>query len=294
MSTYRSCVPCPACGIDVGMGAGRIAYGASRYLHCSACQSEFLAPQPDDARLAAIYGPDYYHAWHWEDARVVRDMKAHTFLRALRLLQPTAGSRLLDVGCAQGELAEAAVSLGLRVTGVDLNGTAIETARMRVPGADFICGELDPSVVGAGWDVVTMFDFIEHVRSPVSTLSAASRVLAGGGSLLISTPRAGSVAHRLTGRLWPQYREEHLVLFSLAGLRRALSSAGMRITRIVPTTKYVSFAYLLGQAAEYGPAPTRSSARRARVLLGAKPAHMLLPMRFGEMTVVARKLPTRA
>lgn len=282
-------MPCPACGIDVGMGAVRIAYGASRYRSCGACHSEFLAPQPDDVRLAAIYGPDYFQAWHWEDAHVVRDMKAHTFLRALRLLQPAAGSRLLDVGCAQGELAEMAVSLGLRVTGVDLNGAAIETARTRVPGAEFICGELDPSVVGAGWDVVTMFDFIEHVRSPVSTLAAASRVLAAEGSMLISTPRVGSATHRLTRRLWPQYREEHLVLFSLAGMRSALNQAGMRIVRVVPTTKYVSFAYLLGQAAAYGPAPTRPAARRARVLLKAGPAHILLPLRFGEMTVVATK-----
>jgi 2-polyprenyl-3-methyl-5-hydroxy-6-metoxy-1,4-benzoquinol methylase len=268
-----------------------LGFGASRYLHCSGCHSEFLSPQPDDARLAAIYGPEYYEPWRWEDADVVRDMKAHTFRRALSLLNPASGSRLLDVGCAQGELAEVALSLGLAVTGVDLNAGAIETARARVPRATFVCGELEPSVVGSGWDVVTMFDFIEHVRSPAATLSAAAQILAADGAVLISTPRAGSGVHQLTRRFWPQYREEHLTLFSLAGMRAALNAAGMRIVRVVPTRKYVSFAYLLGQAAAYGPAPTRAAARRARVTLKAGPAHVLLPMRFGEMTVVAMRRP---
>jgi SAM-dependent methyltransferase len=281
--------PCPACSFGITVSTRSARYGPSGYRRCSGCGSEFLSPQPDDARLAAIYGPEYYEAWRWEDAGVVREMKARTFRRALRLLAPRAGWRLLDVGCAQGELAEVGVSLGLEVTGVDLNAAAIDTARTRVPSAEFICGELDPSVVGTGWDVITMFDFIEHVRSPVTTLAMASRILAPSGMVLISTPRAGSAVHHLSWRFWPQYREEHLVLFSLRGMRAALKQAGLQITRVVPTTKYVSFAYLLGQAASYGPRPARSSARSARVLLGARPAHMLVPMRFGEMTLVATK-----
>ena len=289
MAVHGSCVPCPACGADVEVAPGRTSDGLNRYVRCTGCRSEFLSPQPDDARLAAIYGPDYYQPWHWENATVVSAMKARTFLRALRQLSPSTGPRLLDVGCAQGELAELAVSLGWDVTGIDLNAGAIETARTRVPGAEFLCGELDPDIVGLGWNVITMFDFIEHVRSPKSTLAAASQMLAGDGSLLISTPRVGSGTHRLTRRLWPQYREEHLVLFSLAGMRAALAEAGMRITRIVPTTKYVSFAYLLGQAASYGPAAVQAQARRARSLMRARPAHIPLAMRFGEMTVVAVK-----
>ena len=289
MPNHGSRVTCPACGVSVGALSGRLGFGSSRYLRCTGCHSEFLSPQPDDARLAAIYSPDYYEPWKWEDADVVRTMKAHTFRRALRLLNPEAGTHLLDVGCAQGELAEVALSMGLTVTGVDLNAGAIETAKARVRDANFVCGELEPSVVGTGWDVVTMFDFIEHVRSPTGTLSAAAQVLAADGVLLISTPRAGSAVHQLTRRFWPQYREEHLVLFSLLGLQAALRDAGMRIVKAVPTTKYVSFAYLLGQAAAYGPAPTRTAARRARVILKAGAAHRLLPMRFGEMTVLAAK-----
>jgi 2-polyprenyl-3-methyl-5-hydroxy-6-metoxy-1,4-benzoquinol methylase len=279
---------CPACRAEVVV-AGRSVYGYSRLARCPDCGSEFLSPQPDDARLAAIYGPSYYEPWKWEEARVVRAMKARTFLRALGLLHPVAGARLLDVGCAQGELAEAALSVGMKVTGLDLNAAAIDVARKRVPAADFVCGELDPVIVTGDWDIVTMFDFIEHVRAPIITLSAAAGILAPKGRLLISTPCAGSAVHRMTGHLWPQYREEHLVLFSLHGMRAALDSAGMKILKVVPTTKYVTFAYLLGQAATFGPGPIRSLAQRSRGLLSVRPAHGPMPFRFGEMTVVAAR-----
>lgn len=281
---------CPVCGLGLAALTGRPAYGPSRLVKCPECRSEFLSPQPDDARLGAIYGPAYYEPWHWERAAVVRAMKARTFLRALALLTLPAGSRVLDVGCAQGELAEVGVSLGMQVTGLDLNSKAIEVARARVPQASFLCGELSPERVGAGWDLVTMFDFIEHVRAPVGTLAAAAAILAPHGRLLISTPRVGSGFHHVAGRAWPQYREEHLVLFSLEGMRVALARAGMNVVRVAPTTKYVSIAYLLGQASAFAPEPLRPLAQRSRRLVSAGPAHRVLPFRFGEMTVVASAL----
>jgi hypothetical protein len=64
----------------------------------------------------------------------------------------------------------------------------------------------------------------------------------------------------------------------------------MNVISAVPTIKYVSAAYLLGQAASYGPGPVRLLASRSRGLLAAKPAHRLVPFRFGEMTVVASRL----
>ena len=83
---------------------------------------------------------------------------------------------------------------------------------------------------------------------------------------MISTPRVGSGFHRVTGRAWPQYREEHLTLFCLDGMRVALARAGMNVISAVPTIKYVSAAYLLGQAASYGPEPVRVLAGRSRGL----------------------------
>jgi 2-polyprenyl-3-methyl-5-hydroxy-6-metoxy-1,4-benzoquinol methylase len=217
-------------------------------------------------------------------------MKARTFRRALRYASLRPGSRLLDVGCAQGEFAETASGLGLDVTGIDINPDAVARARERVPEARFHCTELGDGTLHGQWDLVTMFDFIEHVYDPVETLCAAAKVLAPSGQILISTPRAGSLGHRLTGRWWPEYREEHLVLFSSAGLLIALARAGLVATRMASTAKYVSTAYMLGQGVEYGPASLQAVARRGRGLLKLPATHAPVPLRFGEMTVVCSRL----
>ena len=172
------------------------------------------------------------------------------------------------------------------VAGLDLNPQAIAVAEEHVPEATFYCGELVPDVVGPGWDIITMFDFIEHVRTPVETLTAARCVLAPTGQVLISTPRVDSVAHRVLGAHWPQYREEHLVLFSYAGLENALRRAGLEPVSVVPTVKYCTLAYLWGPAAYSG--NTIKHVARDTTAAALPPAHWDLPLRFGEMTVTAR------
>jgi 2-polyprenyl-3-methyl-5-hydroxy-6-metoxy-1,4-benzoquinol methylase len=52
-------------------------------------------------------------------------------------LGPIAGKRILDVGCGGGQLATTLTSEGARVTGVDLDRTAIDAARRLEPRADF-------------------------------------------------------------------------------------------------------------------------------------------------------------
>jgi SAM-dependent methyltransferase len=283
-------VACPACGHRRYLVPCRIRFGASGLMRCPSCRTEFLEPPPNPTRLAEIYGRAYYEPWDWEDEAVVKKMKARTFRRALRYASFRPGARLLDVGCARGEFAETATAMGLDVTGIDVNSDAIARARQRVPEAVFHCAQLAPGTPPGVWDLVTMFDFIEHVDDPVETLRVAATALAPSGQILISTPRAGSLGHRLAGRWWPEYREEHLVLFSRKGLGISLARAGLGITAIVSTVKYASTAYLLGQAVEYGPQSMQPIARRARALLTLPVTHAPLPLRFGEMTVVSSRL----
>jgi len=259
------------------------------WYRCTNCRSECLRPQPDDLRLSEIYGPEYYEPWTWERPEIVQAAKSHTLIQALSLAAPHPGQRLLDVGCAQGEFAAVASQRGLKVFGVDLNPQAVLTARERVPEGTFWCGEIDAAAAAANFDVITMFDFIEHVRDPIETLRQAASLLDPNGSLLVSTPRAGSVTHRMMGRIWPQYREEHLHLLSLAGLTLALGQASMTVVRFQPTTKYLTGSYLLGQLASYSTPTIEALTKRFRAVNSLTPMHWQVPMRFGEVLVLARR-----
>ena len=56
-----SIATCPACGSTATHLIKPQLYGDCALLRCDACGSELLSPQPSDARLTEIYGPDYYY-----------------------------------------------------------------------------------------------------------------------------------------------------------------------------------------------------------------------------------------
>jgi SAM-dependent methyltransferase len=79
----------------------------------------------------------------------------------------------------------------------------------------------------AAFDVVTMIELLEHVQEPTRFLAHAAQWLRPGGLLYITTPNAGSLNCRVLGLSWSTVSPpEHLVLWTVGALRRALAPAG--------------------------------------------------------------------
>jgi 2-polyprenyl-6-hydroxyphenyl methylase/3-demethylubiquinone-9 3-methyltransferase len=124
--------------------------------------------------------------------------------RPLHLLNPVrtqfiaertalAGSRVLDVGCGGGLLAEALTRAGARVTAIDLAPGMIEVARLHAAESALA---VDYRLVGAeemaaaepaGFDVVTCMEMLEHVPEPAAMTATLARLLRPGGALFVST-----------------------------------------------------------------------------------------------------------
>jgi methionine biosynthesis protein MetW len=113
---------------------------------------------------------------------------SHGRLRDWMELRPQ--SRVLDLGCSDGQLAGCLMDLGHHVVGVD----AEEHKHVRDRMAEFHQADLDvgiPDEVGDGFDVVLMADVLEHVREPQELLAAARERLRPGGSVMVSVPNFG-------------------------------------------------------------------------------------------------------
>jgi SAM-dependent methyltransferase len=278
---------CPACGSRDAVAGTNISFGPARLWRCVACRSEYLFPQPTDERLGEIYGDTYYDPWESESLSRLRRMKELTFKPLVERVRARGASNVLDLGCATGELLGLLDQTGVRLFGVDLNPRAIETAQTRLPGASLHTGTMrDEPFPETSFDVVMMVDFIEHVRRPREELALVVSRLAPGGSVVISTPRVDSITSRLTRRVWPQYREEHLTYFTRQSLTRALNEAGLSVVDVEPTRKAVTLAYVYGQAKAY-PLPVITPVIEAAYR--HLPVQRVGPYRlwFGEMTVVA-------
>ena len=106
-----------------------------------------------------------------------------------------ANKAVLDVGCDTGYLGEALGASGNTTSGFEINEETAQAARQRLTRVEV--GDLESvdlvSLFGpASFDVVVFGDVLEHLRDPLPTLRQSRRLLAPGGSVLISTP---NVAH---------------------------------------------------------------------------------------------------
>ena len=266
---------------------------AHQFVRCGDCGLERISPQPSNETLAKIYGAHYYDAWGLHDNEdTVGNLKKRTFAYVLgKLPDPAPGTKLLDCGAATGFLLEVARRLGYDPYGLELSEFgAGEIARKLGPDHVY-CGELpDASFAGAlpgEFRVVTMCDYIEHVRDPRHTLVLARRWLGQGGTLAITTPDAGSPSRRLLGTGWTHYKIEHLYYFNKRNLGRLLEDVGFTSVRFYPLWKSLTLDYIGHQFEVYPHGALTPFARALRRL--PQPVRALpLPFTTGELLAVAR------
>lgn len=122
-------------------------------------------------------------------------------------VEELAPKTLLDLGCLDGSFAlTVSKNLGVTTVGVDLTVEGIELATERAKArqlpATFIQGTIEDALynfvkVGQKFDVVTFFEVIEHIKDVQKILRLIDKVLAPGGSVLVSTPAFESPVYGL-------------------------------------------------------------------------------------------------
>jgi SAM-dependent methyltransferase len=109
------------------------------------------------------------------------------------------------------------------------------------------------------YDVVTLFDVIEHVSDPLATLRSAYRLIRPGGLLHMDTPHFYSIPYLLFRKEWTVFFPWHRAYFSARNMRIALEMAGFNVKHIsavglLPFSRYSPWGF--------GSIGERRSARR--------------------------------
>lgn len=253
-------------------------------VRCTRCGLILQNPRDDAETLARVYTSLADRAYQEEDAS--RAISARKHLALVEAHHPEPG-RLLDIGCASGLFAAAARARGWQACGADASGWMVERARERHPGVRFEAGTLESlAFPPESFDVLTLFDVLEHVDAPQAALGRLRGWLRPGGLLFLSVPNAESWIARLMGRRWVLLLREHLWYFSPRTLAKLLERAGYEL--VGTHTKSVTFS-LSNVATRLGqyPGVVGSASRR----LDGNPLLKRLTVGFpmGEMDVIARR-----
>lgn len=162
-------------------------------------------PRPDEIcsdEQRLLYSNDRAEVWEPDLARPRYRWyrtRLKAILRAIRHFG--SGRRVLDLGCAQANLAILLAEEGFLVTAVDLNFEFLRYARIKAEDGDirFVAASAAEPPFKPVFDIVVLGELLEHCAHPRRILKTAASLLKPGGKgiVVITTPHGGFIGNRL-------------------------------------------------------------------------------------------------
>jgi 2-polyprenyl-3-methyl-5-hydroxy-6-metoxy-1,4-benzoquinol methylase len=167
---------------------------------CTQCDLVYLNPQPLAVEIDNIYSEEYFLRWYsTEEKREFSKSFFRGLVEKLDLL-PSHGQKLLDVGCGMGFFLEVAREYGWDCKGLDISSYAVQHCRKQL-GLDVYHGVLESmNFDKQSFDIITAFDFLEHITDLSRFLSATRDFLKEHGTFVTLVPNYDNPVF-----LWDKY-----------------------------------------------------------------------------------------
>jgi SAM-dependent methyltransferase len=224
--------------------------GEFSFLRCLRCGSIVLHPFPKDEDLESFYPESYRVRRPSSDENLASKLQSviwkmlflpvyRSDVKAVMQMTGMEKGRLLEIGCSSGYHLREFVERGeYEIHGLDVDKHAVDHARKdlgphirNIPlhAADF------PSNT---FDIVILFNVLEHLVKPAEMLREVRRILKGGGYLVIKTQFIDSLQGRIFGSRWMIVNEapRHVLLPSAEGMRALFHRTGFETANRKPAS----------------------------------------------------------
>ena len=204
------------------MGSRNVKIGV---IECEACNFAWQWPVARTKQDSIIY----FQAEYSQKLQntyfdpVLRRKIAGLELDFVRKLIKTPG-RLLDVGAGDGAFLQAAVDEGWEAVGLE---PAAERDREDERGFRIIAGTVDDLNSAERFDVITLWDVIEHVDDPRGLIEKCVSLLNVGGYLVLETGNYQSAERIVSESDWWAYQADHRWFFAPKILHSLMEAAGL-------------------------------------------------------------------
>jgi len=212
----------------------------SLVVHCQECHLELVNPLPTIETMQENYqkemiGSERETGLHsnyiLERQKRIKSYSKlyHSRLSLIESLYPDKGN-LLDIGCGAGFFLNCAKERGWNCHGLEILPEYIKYARENFALENIRLESLDESLTydANTFDVITLWDLIEHLRNPLDCLKKIHQVLKPGGLLVMWTPNVKNAIFLKED--WTGYKIlQHFYFFSGDSLNNMLEKAGFKV-----------------------------------------------------------------
>jgi 2-polyprenyl-3-methyl-5-hydroxy-6-metoxy-1,4-benzoquinol methylase len=196
---------------------------------CQGCKFAYLENNLSQKELEKIYSQDYFNDKKTQDYIADAQIKFNYLKKYIPI-----GSKILDFGCGVGDFIGICKKNRLEVCGYDISSYA----------AKFVLEKYQTKVLTdklrrdlfeeKSFDVIVLFDVIEHMSNIDEVLSLFSFWLKSGGLLIITTPNIKSWDAKLLGKHWYGYKKipQHISYFSPDSVNLLLKKHGFSTEKV--------------------------------------------------------------
>jgi len=258
--------------------------GNDKIVECKNCSLKYVSPQLEAKEIISAYSEG-------EDEKFVSQNKWRmlTFNRNLKRIEKIRNGRkgkILDVGTAGGAFLKVAKDKGWETYGVEPNKWLCKWCEKNY-GIKIEQGTLEKTKFKPKtFDVITLWDVLEHVPDPSSTLEQCKKLLKEDGLLIINYPDIGSLPSKIMGGRWVFLLSVHLYYFTPKTIKKILKKTGFKAVLFKKHWQTLGMGYLVYRMEAY----SKFLARIGNFFV--KNLHlqnMQIPYWLGQTLVVAEK-----
>jgi 2-polyprenyl-3-methyl-5-hydroxy-6-metoxy-1,4-benzoquinol methylase len=198
---------------------------------CQRCQVRYGVKIP--ANLADVYRNAGYVSYSKADDEAHYNYRRERFGRErVGILEKYCGAlgdkRILDVGCGNGYFLSVAMEKSRHCFGTEFSDRLRAFAQEKTGLT--IYNKTLADLPERGFDVITLFDVIEHIPEPMPFMREVDRILDHGGSVLIFTPNFDSLSIKVL-KAYSSIVDptEHVVLFNRPSLEWLAQHLGYEV-----------------------------------------------------------------
>ena len=245
----------PKAGTTDSFKASAFRCNGEQLVKCVKCGLVSMNPQPDSKCVIDGYS-------NATDEEYVSQMpyRIETFRKCMDKVESitrlTTG-RILDVGAAAGAFVKVAKDKGWNADGVEPCGYLVRWAIEKLGLHSMFTGTLDDIKSGEIYDIVTLWDVVEHLNDPDNAMYLIKNLVKDKGYVVLNIPDISTIIPRIMGSRWPFYASCHLYYYTPKTLDYLMNKHGFERVHKSMHWQELSLGYLAYRFEQFSPFVSR-------------------------------------